>query len=199
MHAVFSVRHARIAEAEGVDAIIASGYEAGGLISRDELSTMVLIPQVVDAVKIPVIAAGGIADTRGFVAALALGAEGVQMGTRFVTTHECPVHQNFKQAIVKAIDTDTVITGRKAGISARVLNNKLAKRELELESSSATTEEIQSFLGTGRLQLAVAEGNTDESSLMCGAIAGMIKEVVGVGEVIHSLVDGYDKLVAGLQ
>ena len=197
MHTVFSVRHAKVAEAEGVDAVIASGCEAGGLISRDEVSTMVLIPQVVDAVKIPVIAAGGIADARGFVAALALGAEGVQMGTRFVATQECPVHQNFKQAIVKAIDTDTTITGRKSGIGARVLKNELARQLLAVEEGGTTAEEVQSLLGIGRLRLAV-EGNVEEGSLMCGAVAGMITQIMSVAEVIHSLVDGHDKLVASL-
>lgn len=129
LQVVASVRHALSAERHGVDAVVAEGYEAGGHNGFDELPTMVLVPQVVDAVSIPVVAAGGIADARGFVAALALGAEGVQMGTCFVTTKECVAHQNFKDGIVNASDTGTVITGRKLG-PARILKNEFASKIL---------------------------------------------------------------------
>ncbi|TET40182.1 MAG: enoyl-[acyl-carrier-protein] reductase FabK, partial [Dehalococcoidia bacterium] len=141
LHVVSSVSHAKGAERSGVDAVIAEGYEAGGHNGFDELPTMVLVPQVVDAVDIPVVAAGGIADARGFAAALALGAEGVQMGTRFVATHECVAHPNFKEGIVKATDTGTVITGRKLG-PARVLKGEFTSKLLELEARGATPEEF---------------------------------------------------------
>ncbi len=198
LHVVFSVRHALRAEAEGVDAVIVSGFEGGGLLSKDEITTMTLVPQVVDAVKIPVVAAGGIADARGLVAALALGAEGVQMGTRFLATRECRVHPAYKQAILQANDTATVVTGRKGVIPARVLKSKLSERILELEETGATSEEISSFIGGGRLQSAAVEGNLDEGSPMCGAIAGLIKDIVSVSEVIRGLVEGYDKILARL-
>jgi enoyl-[acyl-carrier protein] reductase II len=129
LHLVAAVRHAQSAEKRGVDAVIAEGYEAGGHNGLDELTTLTLVPQVADAVSIPVVAAGGIADARGVVAALALGANGVQMGTRFVATRECAAHQNFKDAIVKANDTDTAITGRKLG-PTRILKNEIATKLL---------------------------------------------------------------------
>jgi enoyl-[acyl-carrier protein] reductase II len=197
LHVVFSVRHARRAEADGVDAVIASGYDGGGLLSKDELPTMVLVPQVVDAVEIPVIAAGGIADARGVAAAFALGAEGVQMGTRFLATHECPVHANYKAAILSAGDTATTVTGRKSFISARVLKNEFSKRVLEIEDSGNSAEGIGEFIGFGRLKLAV-EGDVEQGSLMCGAAAGLITELASVGDVIRGIVDGYGKVVEGL-
>ena len=198
LHIVFSVRHALRAEAEGVDAVVASGCEGGGMLSKDELTTMTLVPQVVDAVKIPVIAAGGIADARGFVAALALGAEGVQMGTRFLATKECKVHPAYKQAILRSGDTATVITGRRGIVPARVLKSKMSELILELEKSGATPEEISSFIGGGRVQTAAVEGNLDEGSPMCGAISGMIKEEMSAAEVIQGLVEGYEKVLTRL-
>jgi enoyl-[acyl-carrier protein] reductase II len=198
LHVVFSVAHARKAEAAGVDAVIASGYDGGGLLSKDELPTMVLVPQVVDAVEIPVIAAGGIADARGAVAAFALGAEGIQMGTRFLATHECPVSENYKAAILSAGDTATEVTGRRGFISARVLKNEFSKTLLQMEDSGASVEDMVAFIGSGRLKSAV-EGDVEQGSLMCGSAAGLIMELASVGDVISSIAEGYDRVVEALE
>lgn len=197
LHVVASVRHAQGAERQGVDAVIAEGYEAGGHNGFDELSTFVLVPQVVDVVSVPVVAAGGIADARGLVAALALGAEGVQIGTRFVATHECIAHQNFKDEVVKAIDTGTVITGRKLG-PTRGLKNDFTAKMLETEGSGASPEELLVLIGLGRSRLGELDGNVADGELYCGSIAGMVKDIVGAGDVVRSIVEGYDRVVATL-
>jgi len=198
LHVVASVRHAKSAEKYGVDAVIAEGYEAGGHNGADELPTMVLVPQVVDTVSIPVVAAGGIADARGFVAAMALGAEGVQIGTRFVATRECVAHSNFKKAIVEASDIGTAITARKLG-PARILKGDLASKILELEAKGATAEELLAFIGAGRARAGQLDGDLVKGEAYCGAIAGMIKDIVGAGDVVRGIVDGYGKVVAGLK
>ena len=198
LHVVAGVRHAQSAERRGVDAVIAEGYEAGGHNGLDELTTFTLVPQVVDAVTIPVVAAGGIADARGVVAALALGADGVQMGTRFVATHECAAHQNFKEAIVKASDADTVITGRKLG-PTRVLKNEVAAKILELEASGASAEELLAFIGSSRSRTGQYEGDLNTGEAYCGSIAGMIKEIKSVNEVIRSIVDNYEAVLSSLR
>ncbi len=197
LHVVASVRHAQGAERQGVDAVIAEGYEAGGHNGFDELSTFALVPQVVDAVSIPVVAAGGIADARGLVAALALGAEGVQIGTRFVATHECIAHQNFKDAVVKAIDTGTVITGRKLG-HTRGLKNEFTAKMLETEGSGASPEELLVLIGLGRSRSGELDGNVVDGELYCGSIAGMVKDIVSAGDVVRIIVEGYDRVVAAL-
>ncbi len=198
LHVVASVSHAQGAERSGVDAVIAEGYEAGGHNGFDELPTMVLVPQVVDAVHIPVVAAGGIADARGFAAALALGAEGVQMGTRFVATHECVAHPNLKEGIVKATDTGTVVTGWKLG-PARVLKGEFVSKLLEVESEGASPEELLVFLGIGRSRTGELDGDMIDGEAYCGAIAGMIKEIISAADVVKSLVEGYSAVVASLQ
>ncbi len=198
LHLVASVRHAQSAERRGVDAVIAEGYEAGGHNGLDELPTFVLVPQVVDAVKIPVVAAGGIADARGVVAAFALGAEGVQMGTRFVATHECIAHPNFKEAILKATDTDTVITGRKIG-PTRVLKGEVANKLLEMESAGASVEQLEAFIGSSRSWKGQCKGDLINGQAYCGAIAGMIKEIKSAAEVINDIVTNYDKVLATLR
>jgi enoyl-[acyl-carrier protein] reductase II len=198
LHLVAAVRHAQSAEKRGVDAVIAEGYEAGGHNGLDELTTLTLVPQVVDAVKIPVVAAGGIADARGVVAALALGAEGVQMGTRFVATRECAAHQNFKDAILKASDTDTAITGRKLG-PTRILKNELATQLLEMEATGASVEELLTVIGSGRSRTGQFEGDLANGEVYCGSIAGMIKETKSVAEVMHDIIEGYDKVIARLK
>lgn len=197
LHLVASVRHAQSAEKRGVDGVIAEGYEAGGNNGLDELPTFVLVPQVVDAVKVPVIAAGGIADARGVVAALALGADGVQMGTRFVATYECVAHQNFKQAIVRATDTDTIITGRKIGV-ARVLKGEVAAKILEMEAAGASVAELEAFIGSSRSRKGQLEGDLVEGQAYCGAIAGMIKEIRSAAEIIQNIVTAYDGVIARL-
>ena len=198
LHLVASVRHATGAERRGVDAVIAEGYEAGGHNGFDELTTFIMVPQVVDAVEIPVIAAGGIADARGFVAALALGAEGVQMGTRFVATHECIAHQTVKEAIVEAIDTGTVISGRKLG-PTRGLKNELTAKILEMESRGASAEELQSFIGAQRARMGKLDGDLVEGEAYCGAIAGTITGVVSAGEVVRKIVEESGAVLAKLQ
>ncbi len=198
MHPVLSARHARRGEAEGLDAVIASGVDGGGLLGRDELTTLVLVPQVVDTVKIPVIAAGGIVDARGAVAAFALGAEAIQMGTRFIATHECIAHPNYKQAIINAIDTDTAITGKRGLIPARCIKNKLAMKILEMDNQGASYEEVIGFVGRGRLRMAALDGDIEEGSILCSSAAGMINEILSVKEVIQRIVEGYDEIVATL-
>ena len=195
LHVVASVRHAKGAEGRGVDAVIAEGYEAGGHNGFDELTTFTLVPQVVDAVEIPVVAAGGIADARGFVAALALGAEGVQMGTRFVATLECIAHQKVKEAIIAAIDTGTVISGRKLG-PTRGLKNELTDKILEMESRGADAEELLSFIGPGRARLGKLEGDLVDGEAYAGSIAGMIKEIVSAGEIVRSIVEESETILA---
>lgn len=172
-------------EREGVDAFIVEGTEAGGHIG--ELTTMALVPQIVDAVKIPVIAAGGIGDGRGFLAALSLGAEGVQMGTRFVCSTEAKVHLNYKEAIIKAKDRDALVTGRSTGYPVRALKNKFTKEYLDLEKKGVSFEELE-LLGSGRLKLAVVEGDINQGSLMSGQIAALIKDIKPCKEIIEDII-----------
>ncbi|QEK12020.1 enoyl-[acyl-carrier-protein] reductase FabK [Crassaminicella thermophila] len=179
-----SVALAKRVEKAGADAIIVEGTEAGGHIG--ELTTMVLVPQVVDAVNIPVIAAGGIADGRGMVAAFALGAEGVQVGTRFVCSKECTVHEKYKEKILKAKDRDTVVTGRSTGHPVRILRNKLSKEFEKLEKAGASTEELES-LGAGKLRSAVIEGDVENGSVMSGQIAGLVKDIKPCKEIIDEM------------
>ena len=191
---VASVALAKMMERAGVDAVVAEGTESGGHIG--ETTTMVLVPQVVDAVKIPVIAAGGIADGRGIAAAFMLGAKGVQLGTRFVASKEAVVHQNYKDYIVKAKDIDTRVTGRSTGHPVRVLRNAVTKEYLELEKKGASFEELES-LTVGGLRRAVQEGDTKTGSLMTGQIAGMIRDIPTCQEIIDRLVTETDKLMKG--
>lgn len=180
-----SVALARRLERQGVDALIVEGTEAGGHIG--DLTTMSLVPQVVDAVDIPVVAAGGIADGRGFLAALSLGAEGVQMGTRFVCSNESIAHDNYKEKIVKARDRDAIVTGRSTGYPVRVIKNKFAKEYVKMESEEVPFEELEK-LGAGRLRLAVAEGDIANGSLMAGQISGMIKDIKSCKDIIEDII-----------
>lgn len=198
IHVVASVRHATGAEKRGVDAVIAEGYEAGGHNGFDELPTFALVPQVVDAVQIPVVAAGGIADARGFIAALALGADGVQIGTRFVATRECIAHQKVKEAIINAVDTGTVISGRKLG-PTRGLKNEFVDKILEMEGRGATADELLSFIGAGRARLGKLEGDLVNGEAYAGVIAGMIKEIVSAGDVVRSIMEGSEAVLARFQ
>ena len=198
LHLVASVRQARGAERRGVDAVIAEGFEAGGHNGFDELPTLVLVPQVVDAVSIPVVAAGGIADARGFVAAMALGAEGVQMGTRFVATHECVAHRNFKDGIVAATDTGTMVTGRRLA-PTRGLKNEFLAKVAELDRQGATAEELLAVIGFAPSRIGQLEGKMEEGELYCGAISGVINEIVSAGDVVRSIIEGYSKVVTSLK
>jgi enoyl-[acyl-carrier protein] reductase II len=182
---VASVALARRLERIGVDAIIAEGLESGGHVG--EVTTMSLVPQIVDSVTIPVIAAGGIADGRGVVAALALGAQGVQIGTRFVASVECIAHANYKQAIIKAKDRSTVLTGLTSGHPVRVIENKLAREFLALERRGASVEEFGN-LGAGKLRVAACEGDVHNGSVMIGQISGLIQDVKSVHDIIQDIV-----------
>ena len=186
---------AKRVEKAGADAVIAEGTESGGHIG--EITTMAIVPQVTDAVNIPVIAAGGIADYRGFAAALCLGASGIQMGTRFLATKECHIHQNWKDMVVKASDRDTVVTGRPTGHPVRVLKNRLAKMFLELEEKCAPVSEYEK-LGTGKLKAASVDGDVEMGSLMSGQIAGLIKEEKTVKEVIEEIVSQTEDFIKNM-
>ena len=181
-----SVALAKRMERAGVDAIIAEGCESGGHVG--ELTTMALLPQVVDAVSIPVIAAGGIGDKRGVVAALALGAVAVQIGTRFLVAKECTVHQNYKDKVIGAKDIDTVVTGRSTGHPVRVLRNKLTRQFQLLEKENAPIEKLDE-LGKGALVKAVKEGDVDNGSLMAGQIAGLVNKEETCEEIIKEMFD----------
>lgn len=181
---IASVAHARRVEKQGADAVVAEGTESGGHIG--ESTTMTLVPQVADAVKIPVIAAGGIGDGRGIAAAFALGAEGVQLGTRFVCCSECNAHPLYKQEILAAGDRSTVITGRRTGHPVRCLKNRLTQEFDKLEDRLADVQEFEE-LGSGRLRKAVVEGDVEWGSVMAGQIAGLIREIRPAAEIIRTM------------
>lgn len=189
---VASVALARRVEAQGADAVVAEGMEAGGHIG--EITTMNLVPQVADAVKIPVIAAGGIADGRGMAAAFALGASGVQIGTRFVCASECNAHENYKKKIIAANDRATAVTGQSLGHPVRALKNKFIKQFEELEKNGASPEEIEAF-GAGKLRLAVVDGDSEMGSFMAGQSAGLVKAVEPAAEIIGGIVSQMEKII----
>ncbi len=171
----------------GVDAVIAEGMESGGHIGT--ITTMALVPQIVDAVDVPVIAAGGIADSRGIAAAFALGARGVQIGSRFVASTECIAHENYKNAVLKAKDRSTVITGVSTGHPVRVIGNKLTREYLDREKNGASIEELEK-LGAGKLQLATHKGDIENGSVMIGQISGMIQSIESVENIMQNLIKG---------
>lgn len=178
---------ARRLEKEGADAIIAEGTESGGHVG--EMTTMALVPQVADAVQIPVIAAGGIADGRQLAAAFALGACGVQVGTCLLVSSECPIHENYKKALLKAKDSDTVVTGRSIGGPVRALKNKMTRQYLSLEKQGATLEELEKCT-LGGLRRAVFEGDVETGSLMAGQVSGMLHEIKPVRQIFEELYAG---------
>lgn len=189
---VASVALAKKMERSGADAVIAEGCEAGGHIGK--LTTMVLVPQVVDAVKIPVIAAGGIADGRGVAASFILGAKGVQVGTRFLVADECTIHDNYKEAVIKSKDIDTVVTGRITGHPVQVIKNKLAREYLKLEGENATLDALDE-LGRGALRKAVKDGDTDRGSLMAGQISGMVSKRQSSKKIIEEMFEEYENII----
>ncbi|WP_299995254.1 enoyl-[acyl-carrier-protein] reductase FabK [uncultured Clostridium sp.] len=192
---VASVALAKRMERCGADAVIAEGCEAGGHIGK--LTTMVLLPQVVDAVNIPVIGAGGIADGRGIAAAFALGASGIQVGTRFLVSEECQIHDNYKNAVIKSKDIDTVVTGRCTGHPVQVLKNKLAKEYLKLEKNNVSFDKLEE-LGRGALKKAVVDGDIENGSLMAGQISGMLKKVQTSKEIIEEMFNEYEEIKKNL-
>ncbi|KAF1086735.1 Nitronate monooxygenase [Sporotomaculum syntrophicum] len=189
---VSSVALAKRLSRSGVDALIAEGMESGGHVG--EITTMVLVPQVVDAVKVPVIAAGGICDGRGMAAALMLGAEGVQMGTRFICASECTVHENVKDAIIKSKDRDSIVTGRPTGHPVRVLKNKLTKKFIEFEETGAPAEEYEK-LGVGRMKLAMVDGDIDMGSVMAGQVSAMVQKVEPARDIINSVINEAERTI----
>lgn len=185
----------RMVRNDGVIALIAEGAEAGGHIGVT--NTMSLIPQIVDAVDIPVIAAGGIADGRGAAAAFCLGASGVQLGTRFLVADECNVSEGYKKKVLDAKDTSTTVTGTTTGHPVRVIKNKFAKKFKSLEDNKASVEELEKF-GAGSLRLAVVDGDVDNGSVMAGQIAGLVKKRETCKEIIQDLVEHYRAVVESL-
>jgi enoyl-[acyl-carrier protein] reductase II len=181
---IASVAQAKRVARQGADAIIAEGMEAGGHIG--EITSMVLVPQVVGAVEMPVIAAGGIADARAVVAAFALGAEGVQVGTRFACCQESRVHEAYKREIIKARDRSTVVTGRATGHPVRCIQNKFTKQFEALEKSGADVKELEEF-GTGKLRAAVIEGDVEWGSVMAGQTAALVQAVEPAQKIIHEM------------
>ncbi|ADD02544.1 enoyl-(acyl-carrier-protein) reductase II [Thermoanaerobacter mathranii subsp. mathranii str. A3] len=190
-----SVALAKRMEDIGVDAVIAEGTESGGHIG--ELTTLALVPQVVDAVKIPVIAAGGIADGRGLAAAFCLGASGVQIGTRFVCSTECTAHPRYKEYILKAKDRDAVVTGRSTGHPVRSLKNKLTREFEKLEQMGASKEQLEK-LGEGKLRAAVVDGDVEYGSVMAGQIAGLINDIKPVKEIIEDIMKQASEVIGNL-
>ena len=181
-----SVALAKRMEKYNVDAVIVEGTEAGGHIG--ELTTMALVPQVVEAVKVPVVAAGGIASGKQVLAAYALGACGVQVGTCLLASEECPIHKNYKDAVIKAKDTSTIVTGRIGGTPVRIIKNKMAKEYVKREKEGAGMEELEKYT-LGSLRRAVLEGDVDTGSLMAGQVAGMVKEIQPAATIIKNLFD----------
>lgn len=183
-------------EKMGADALIAEGTESGGHVG--EMTTMALVPQVVDAVNIPVIAAGGIADGRQMAAALALGACGVQVGTCLLVSEECPIHPNYKAALLKAKDSDTIVTGRIGGTPVRVLKNRMSREYVRQEKAGADKMELEKFT-LGSLRRAVFEGDTNTGSLMAGQVCGMLHEIRPVADILAELDQGARQRIAALQ
>lgn len=187
-----SVSLAKRMERAGADALVAEGCEAGGHIG--ELTTMALVPQITDAVSIPVLAAGGIADGRGVAAALMLGAQGVQVGTRFLAAEECQIHQNYKELVLKAKDTDSAVTGRGTGHPVRQIRSKFTRRVLELEGREADPEEFEA-LTVGSLKKAVVDGNVEEGSFMAGQIAGLVSKIQSAQQIVDEMFSEAEQLL----
>ncbi|MFC2010843.1 DUF561 domain-containing protein [Chloroflexota bacterium] len=195
MPVVASVALAKRLEQAGADVIVAEGMESGGDIG--ETTTMALVPQVVDSVHIPVVAAGGIADGRGLVAALALGAQGIQMGTRFVCSNDCIAHPGYKQKILDAHDRSTLVTRQTTGYPLRSLQNELTDRFLELEKAGISKDELELF-DQGRMYLGLIEGNIEDGSLLAGQIAGLIKDIKPVRVIIEEIIAEAETIIIGL-
>ncbi|MGN0374407.1 MAG: nitronate monooxygenase [Butyrivibrio sp.] len=195
MPVVASTAVAKRVEQKGADAVIAEGTESGGHVG--EMTTMALVPQVVDAVSIPVIAAGGIADGRQLAAAFALGAVGVQLGTCLLASYECPIHEAYKQAVLKAGDNGTVVTGRIAGTPVRIIKNAMSREYVKQEKAGADKMELERFT-LGSLRRAVFDGDVKNGSLMAGQVVGQIKEIRSIKEIFEDMYSGYEAVVKQL-
>lgn len=192
IHVVANLKYALKAQESGCDAVVGEGVEAGGHNGADQLTTFVLIPQLVDALKIPVIAAGGIADGRGILAALALGAQGVQIGTRFAATVESSAHDNYKRRIIEAKDNDTVLAFRKIGL-VRMLKNDFAFRALKAEDECWNEIKLKEFLGSKRERAGIFEGDEIDGEMEAGQVAGLIKDIPTVKELMERLINEYTR------
>jgi enoyl-[acyl-carrier protein] reductase II len=197
MHVCAAVKHARKAADAGCDAVIAEGFEAGGHNGIDEITTLTLVPQVVDAVSVPVIAAGGIADGRGMAAAFALGASGVQVGTRFAATVESTAHAEYKKLVVQATDRDTVLTMRGL-MSVRLLRTPFAVRAMEAERRGAGREELEALLGRKRERQGIGEGNIEEGMFEAGQSAGLVHEILPAAVVVRTMMEEYRNTQQGM-
>ncbi len=184
---VASTALARKVEKQGVDAVIAEGGESGGHVG--DMTTMALVPQVIDSVSIPVIAAGGIADGRQFAAALCLGAAGIQIGTSLLVSEECPIHENYKAELIKAKDNSTTVTGRSLGAPVRIIKNPMAREYLKLEASAASRDELEQIT-LGGLRKAVFDGDMKNGSVMAGQVCGQLKEVRPLAEILEDMYQG---------
>lgn len=193
---VASVALAKVLARGGADAVIAEGTESGGHVG--ELTTMALVPQVIDAVDIPVIAAGGIADGRQLLAAYALGACGVQLGTCLLVSEECPIHADYKNAVLKARDSSTTVTGRIGGTPVRILKNQMSRAYLAQEKAGAGKEELEHFT-IGGLRRAVFDGDVEQGSLMAGQVAGMLREIRPLRTILEDLSRSAETRLAALQ
>jgi enoyl-[acyl-carrier protein] reductase II len=194
VHVVAAVKHALKAVTAGCDAVVAEGFEAGGHNGVDEITTLALVPQIADAVKVPLIAAGGIADGRGLAAALVLGADGVQVGTRFAATVESSAHENYKNAVVRAADGDTILTLRKLA-PVRMIRTPFALKALEAERRGAARGELESLLGTKREMMGIFEGNMEEGEFEAGQSSGLVREILPAGEVVRRMMEQYHDAV----
>jgi enoyl-[acyl-carrier protein] reductase II len=198
MHVAPSVSFAKKCEAAGVDVIVAEGVEAGGHNGRDEITTFVLTQQVASAVKTPVVSAGGIADGKGLVAALALGARGVQMGTRFLASHESAAHPNIKNAVIEAADDGTCITGRTTIGPTRAIKNKLTDTIVQAERKGTDPAELYKLVGEGRSLAACVDGDCEEGTVYCGQIAGAIREIKTVKDIVDELISEAQSIAASV-
>lgn len=195
IHVVSNVKQAVKAESVGCDAIVGEGVEAGGHNGPDEITTLCLIPQLVDAVRIPVIAAGGIADGRGIAAAFSLGAEGVQIGTRFASTVESSAHEVYKQSIASATDNSTTLVLKKIGL-VRLIKNNWSKTVESAEANGANETELNNLLDEKREKLGISDGNTEEGMLEAGQCSGLIKNIPTVSELMKFLTDDFDNVIS---
>ena len=199
IHVAFNVTGARKSAEAGVDVVVVEGFEAGGHNGVDEMTTMAMVPQAVRAVDKPVVAAGGICDGKGLVAALALGAKGVQMGTRFVATHESAAHSNVKKAVLNVTDNGTCITGRTIAGPTRAVRNKLSERILEAERRGTPPEELLEMIGEGRSIRACVDGDCEEGTIYCGQIGGYVRELKSAREVIEETIAEARAIVESLR
>lgn len=196
-HVIANVKFAMKCEEAGVDAVVAEGFEAGGHNGIEETTTLTLIPMVREAISLPLIAAGGIASGRGMLAAMALGADGVQIGSRFVASEESSAHRLFKEAVIAARDGDTSLTLKKL-IPVRLIKNEFYRKVKELEDRGASREELSDLLGRGRAKLGMFEGDMDEGELEIGQISGLINEIKPAAEILKEIISEFEQLKSQL-